>query len=142
MYNEQTFEREENRIMCYDNNARPPYPPIAGGAADGEDIILTAADGTRAACGSEARRAAGSVGTAGNACLQLWLVIQPTTTTRSAPAAAIRSAAAGRLDRTGCTLPGLAAASLTMVESICPTFVVDALSRNLWTTRCSMILES
>lgn len=33
--------------MCYDSNARPPLPPIAGGAADGEDIILTAADGTR-----------------------------------------------------------------------------------------------
>ena len=33
--------------MCYDLNARPPFPPIAGGAANGEDIILTAKDGTR-----------------------------------------------------------------------------------------------
>ncbi|MBI1800423.1 MAG: dienelactone hydrolase family protein [Chloroflexi bacterium] len=33
--------------MCYDDRARPPYPPIAGGTADGEDIILTAADGNR-----------------------------------------------------------------------------------------------
>lgn len=33
--------------MCYDNNARPPYPPISGGAADGQDVVLTAADGNR-----------------------------------------------------------------------------------------------
>ncbi len=33
--------------MCYDDNARPPYPPIAGGAANGEEIILTASDGNR-----------------------------------------------------------------------------------------------
>ncbi|MEP7198899.1 MAG: dienelactone hydrolase family protein [Chloroflexota bacterium] len=33
--------------MCYDNHARPPYPPIAGGTAMGEDIVLTAADGNR-----------------------------------------------------------------------------------------------
>ncbi len=33
--------------MCYDDNARPPLPPIAGGAAHGEDIVLTAADGNR-----------------------------------------------------------------------------------------------
>ena len=33
--------------MCYDNNARPPYPPISGGAADGQDLVLTAADGNR-----------------------------------------------------------------------------------------------
>ena len=33
--------------MCYDLEARPPYPPISGGAADGEDIVLTAKDGTR-----------------------------------------------------------------------------------------------
>ena len=30
--------------MCYDLDARPPYPPIMGGAADGEDIVLTAQD--------------------------------------------------------------------------------------------------
>jgi carboxymethylenebutenolidase len=33
--------------MCYDIDAEPPHPPIAGGAADTEDIILTAADGNR-----------------------------------------------------------------------------------------------
>jgi len=33
--------------MCYDSNARPPYPPIAGGTADGKDILLTAADGNQ-----------------------------------------------------------------------------------------------
>src|SRR5215831_115662 len=31
--------------MCYDDNARPPLPPGESGNADGEDIILTAADG-------------------------------------------------------------------------------------------------
>ena len=33
--------------MCYDSDARPPYPPISGGAADGKDIVLTAQDGTQ-----------------------------------------------------------------------------------------------
>jgi len=33
--------------MCYDDNARPPIPPGAGGTAQGEDIVLTAADGNR-----------------------------------------------------------------------------------------------
>jgi carboxymethylenebutenolidase len=33
--------------MCYDYDARPPLPPIAGGAAQGEDLVLTAADGNR-----------------------------------------------------------------------------------------------
>jgi carboxymethylenebutenolidase len=33
--------------MCYDSRARPPYPPIAGGAATGQDIVLTASDGNR-----------------------------------------------------------------------------------------------
>ena len=32
--------------MCYDIDARPPLPPIAGGAADSEDLVLTSADGT------------------------------------------------------------------------------------------------
>jgi carboxymethylenebutenolidase len=32
--------------MCYEPDARPPYPPISGGAADGKDIVLTAQDGT------------------------------------------------------------------------------------------------
>src|SRR2546426_4649772 len=33
--------------MCYDDNARPPIPPGAGGTAQGEEIVLTAADGNR-----------------------------------------------------------------------------------------------
>ncbi len=33
--------------MCYDDNARPPLPPIAGGAAQGEDLVLTADDDNR-----------------------------------------------------------------------------------------------
>ena len=33
--------------MCYDDNARPPMPPGNGGSAEGEDLVLTAADGTR-----------------------------------------------------------------------------------------------
>lgn len=33
--------------MCYDNNARPPLPPIAGGATRAEDVVLTAPDGNR-----------------------------------------------------------------------------------------------
>jgi carboxymethylenebutenolidase len=33
--------------MCYDDKARPPLPPIAGGAAQGEDLVLTAADGNQ-----------------------------------------------------------------------------------------------
>ncbi|GAC1427547.1 MAG: dienelactone hydrolase family protein [Ktedonobacteraceae bacterium] len=33
--------------MCYDDNARPPIPPGESGAARGEDIVLTASDGTK-----------------------------------------------------------------------------------------------
>jgi carboxymethylenebutenolidase len=35
--------------MCYQASARPPLPPIAGGAgaADGRELVLTSADGTR-----------------------------------------------------------------------------------------------
>jgi carboxymethylenebutenolidase len=32
--------------MCFGENARPPLPPIRGGAADSDDIVLTSADGT------------------------------------------------------------------------------------------------
>jgi carboxymethylenebutenolidase len=32
--------------MCFDDDARPPLPPIRGGAADGRDLRLTSADGT------------------------------------------------------------------------------------------------
>lgn len=33
--------------MCYDDNARPPLPPISGGSADGKDIVITAKDGNK-----------------------------------------------------------------------------------------------
>jgi carboxymethylenebutenolidase len=33
--------------MCFDDDARPPIPPIAGGALDAGETILTADDGTR-----------------------------------------------------------------------------------------------
>jgi carboxymethylenebutenolidase len=33
--------------MCYDDNARPPIPPGVNGKARGEELVLTAADGTQ-----------------------------------------------------------------------------------------------
>jgi carboxymethylenebutenolidase len=33
--------------MCYEPDARPPYPPVSGGAADGKDIVITAQDGNQ-----------------------------------------------------------------------------------------------
>jgi len=33
--------------MCYDDNAAPPNPPGPAGAAEGEDLVLTAADGNQ-----------------------------------------------------------------------------------------------
>jgi carboxymethylenebutenolidase len=35
--------------MCFDRDARPPLPPIAGAAAEQGDLVLTAADGNRLA---------------------------------------------------------------------------------------------
>ena len=32
--------------MCFDDDARPPLPPIRGGAIDARDVRLTSADGT------------------------------------------------------------------------------------------------
>lgn len=32
--------------MCFDSKARPPLPPIAGGALDARDLMLVSADGT------------------------------------------------------------------------------------------------
>jgi len=46
--------------MCYAIDALPPLPPIAGGAADSEDLVLTAADGTKVA--AFAARTAGPSG--------------------------------------------------------------------------------
>jgi carboxymethylenebutenolidase len=33
--------------MCFDNDSRPPIPPIAGAAVDGRDVVLTASDRNR-----------------------------------------------------------------------------------------------
>ena len=33
--------------MCYSDNDRPPLPPGERGSAEGEDLVLTADDGTR-----------------------------------------------------------------------------------------------
>jgi carboxymethylenebutenolidase len=33
--------------MCFDHDSRPPITPIAGGATDARDLLLTSADGTR-----------------------------------------------------------------------------------------------
>jgi carboxymethylenebutenolidase len=50
--------------MCYDGNARPPMPPISGGAgvADGRDLVLTAADGNRFAAYSVTTETPGGAG--------------------------------------------------------------------------------
>src|SRR6266480_1546849 len=57
--------REEERrelAMCYDSDARPPLPPIAGGSGgDGTDLQLSAADGNRFAAYS-ARAGTGTGG--------------------------------------------------------------------------------
>ncbi|MBI3628443.1 MAG: dienelactone hydrolase family protein [Candidatus Rokubacteria bacterium] len=47
--------------MCFDLNSRPPIPPIAGGATDARDLVLTSADGTRfAAYAARAARPTGA----------------------------------------------------------------------------------
>ncbi|CAN5711346.1 hypothetical protein BH09CHL1_BH09CHL1_32340 [soil metagenome] len=33
--------------MCYSDDARPPFPPVSGGSASGNDLTLTSADGTK-----------------------------------------------------------------------------------------------
>jgi carboxymethylenebutenolidase len=33
--------------MCFDLDSRPPIPPIAGGATDARELVLTSSDGTR-----------------------------------------------------------------------------------------------
>jgi carboxymethylenebutenolidase len=50
--------------MCYDSNARPPLPPVAGGSgAQGSDLQLTGADGNRfAAYAATAGTGAGGPG--------------------------------------------------------------------------------
>jgi carboxymethylenebutenolidase len=46
--------------MCFDPEARPPITPIAGGATEPRDVVLTSADGTR--FGAYAARAARPTG--------------------------------------------------------------------------------
>ncbi|MGH7267222.1 MAG: dienelactone hydrolase family protein [Candidatus Rokuibacteriota bacterium] len=47
--------------MCFDPDARPPIPPIAGGATDAGNRVLTSADGTRfAAYAARAARPTGA----------------------------------------------------------------------------------
>lgn len=48
--------------MCYAYDARPPLPPLTGGAADSEDLTLTAADATRFAAFAARSAAAGGAG--------------------------------------------------------------------------------
>jgi carboxymethylenebutenolidase len=46
--------------MCYDLDARPPLPPIRGGAVDGQPLTLTASEGTTlAAYAARAERSGG-----------------------------------------------------------------------------------
>jgi carboxymethylenebutenolidase len=42
-----TVTKEGETYMCYDDNARPPLPPDANGAAKGEELVLQAPDGNR-----------------------------------------------------------------------------------------------
>lgn len=47
--------------MCFDHDARPPIIPIAGGATDAADLVLTSTDGTRvAAYAARAARPSGA----------------------------------------------------------------------------------
>jgi carboxymethylenebutenolidase len=48
--------------MCYETTARPPYPPVAGGAATGDVITLKAADGNEFAAFSAKAETAGGPG--------------------------------------------------------------------------------
>jgi len=32
--------------MCFGDDARPPLPPVRGGAVDSDDLVLTSGDGT------------------------------------------------------------------------------------------------
>jgi carboxymethylenebutenolidase len=48
--------------MCYDLEARPPLPPIRGGAVDGRPLTLTASDGTTLAAFAARAERPGGVG--------------------------------------------------------------------------------
>jgi carboxymethylenebutenolidase len=48
--------------MCYETTARPPLPPIRGGAATGEQITLKASDGNEFAAFSAAAESPGGPG--------------------------------------------------------------------------------
>lgn len=48
--------------MCHDTDARPPLPPIRGGAVDAREVVLTSADGTRFAAYAAVAAQAGGPG--------------------------------------------------------------------------------
>jgi carboxymethylenebutenolidase len=50
--------------MCYDAGARPPFPPVSGGAVEvtGRETVLTASDGNRFAASSATHDAPGGPG--------------------------------------------------------------------------------
>jgi carboxymethylenebutenolidase len=48
--------------MCYDDDARPPLPPIRGAALDAVELTLTSADGTRVAAYAARAEAATGAG--------------------------------------------------------------------------------
>lgn len=48
--------------MCYEAQARPPLPPVSGGAADGRRITLRSADGTSFAAYAASAEARGGPG--------------------------------------------------------------------------------
>src|SRR5262245_3580066 len=48
--------------MCHETTARPPLPPIAGGAATGESITLHASDGNEFAAFAASAEGSSNVG--------------------------------------------------------------------------------
>ncbi|HET7645445.1 MAG TPA: dienelactone hydrolase family protein [Candidatus Limnocylindria bacterium] len=48
--------------MCFDADARPPLPPVRGGAIDARDLTLTSRDGTRFAAHAARAEQAGGAG--------------------------------------------------------------------------------
>jgi carboxymethylenebutenolidase len=48
--------------MCYEADARPPFPPIRGAALDSRELTLTSADGTRVAAYTARATAASGAG--------------------------------------------------------------------------------
>jgi carboxymethylenebutenolidase len=46
-YTARQFTLKGHTLMCFAYDALPPHPPVAGGAADSEDLLLESADGTK-----------------------------------------------------------------------------------------------